>query len=195
MRLATERALSAQTYERLTEELRVYDVDQGGWEHENEGLVFNSMHVLKELVRARRKDVLDPLIVEGDLAPDSVQYALRFGRWADIDIGQMLPTTDTDMEADSHSGLNKYHKTRLGGWALAEIKLADFTHMLDHASERDKAISTAPNSLAKVSRFLLYFAESSADEFDFDLADAFRNRLTGLRERFEIPEPDSSADE
>lgn len=189
MRFETERALSTEVYADLADQLKVYDVDQNGWEHENKGLEFNTTHVLKELVRARRKDMFEPTVVEGESAPDAVQYALRFGRWASISTGLLLPTVETDIEADAYCNMNDYHRTRLGGWALAEIKLADFAHKLDHKSERDIGLRNAPSDLTKVSGFLIYFAELSAKEFNFDLRTAFRDRLANLRERFGIPQP------
>ncbi len=63
--------------EAMSTDLRVYDVDQGGWEHEDKGFEFNITHVLKEVVWALRKDFFDPVVVQTDLAPDAMQYALR----------------------------------------------------------------------------------------------------------------------
>src|SRR5690606_20534211 len=97
MRFITERSLPTNIYTDLAEELRVYDIDQNGWEHEDKGLEANANHTLKELVRARRKDMFEPSVVEGELAPDAVQYALRLVRWANIHTGVMMPTIETDI--------------------------------------------------------------------------------------------------
>ena len=189
MRLSTPNALTVPQYVNMADELRIYDVLQGGWEHEGKGIEFNATHVLKEIVRARRKNFFEPYVVENDLAPDAVQYALRFSRWANLSVGSILPTLENDIKADSHSHTYNHEGKRIGGWSLAEIALADFTHSLDHTSERQGALNNMRSDLAEVSQFLVYFAELSASEIDFSLQDAFTNRLNDLRERFDIPQP------
>lgn len=192
MRLVTPNQLSAEQCAKLADELHIYDVEQGGWEHEGRGLEFNANHVLKEIVRARRKDFFEPFVVENDLAPDAVQYALRFSRWAALPFPSILPSVEDDIAADSYSHRNDIHRTRISGWALAEISLADFTHRLDHASERQQALDNKRVDLAEVSRYLLYFAELSATEFDFSLQGSLTKRLNSLRKRFGIPVPPAS---
>lgn len=191
MGLYTGTTQSAETYERLGEALKVYDVDQEQWEHEGKGIEFNAKHVLGELTRARRKSMLEPRVVRTELAPDAAQYALRLKRWADLPTGLILPREGEGVKAHAHAYENEYSRDRIGGWMLAEISLSqDFTHRLDHPSERSDALARMQPSLGQVSRYLLYFAETSATEFDFDLETSFMNRLADLRERFGVAEPE-----
>lgn len=181
--------LSAGMIDELSAELRVYDVDQGGWEHEPKGLKFNAEHVLKEVVRARRKDMLDPAVVVSELAPDAVQYALRLGRWAGVAADDMLPGIHTRTAAAEHGSKYKVPQVYLSSWALAEITLADFTHSLDHKSERARARKAAARDLGRCAGHMLHFVEVAAVTHSFSVQDSFRSRLASLRERFGIPQP------
>lgn len=77
---------------------------------------------------------------------------------------------------------------------MAEISLADYLHKLDHESEIDRALSDSQASLARTAKCLLYFAEVSADDFQFDIEQSFSNRLYNLRERFGMPQPGDDLD-
>lgn len=168
--------------------LKVYDVDQNGWEHEGKGLEFNLTHTLKELNRAERKDFFDPEVVRTELAPDAIQYALRVTRWTGFKHQLVDDTSQIEKAIDSHAKLTRTTR-RLGAYAAGRIMLADYLHRLDHESERQEAVQTRFVSLPRVSQALILFALESANEFNFRPRQAFFDRLTNLRKRFDIPQP------
>ncbi len=175
--------------EAMSMELKVYDVDQGGWEHEGKGFEFNVNHTLKELIRAGRKDFFDPTVVRAELAPDAMQYAFRIARWTRFKRELILPTADIKAAADYQAIGIRTASRRIGAYAAGEILLADFAHRLDHESERREAQQTKFDTLPRVSQALVLFAEDSANEYNFSLRGSFAERLSNLRERFSIPQP------
>lgn len=191
MRFITPRSPRIFAYSEMSEQLKVYDIDQQGWEHSDKGRDFNVTHVLKELVRARRKDFTNKEVIKNELAPDAIQYGLRMSRWGVFPIDFILPTIDLEIETDAYCNRNNIKKPEIGAWALAEITLAEFSHNLDHASKEIYKDNSDEQSIIRASRLLLYFAEYSADEYNFDLQESFTNRLTNLRQRFNIPQPET----
>jgi hypothetical protein len=180
--------LSSKDIDAMSMELKVYDVDQGGWEHEDKGLEFNLTHTLKELDRAERKDFFDSEVVRSELAPDAMQYALRLARWTGFKHEMVLETPRIEKAIDSHAKLMRT-TCRLGAYAAGRIMLADHIHRLDHESERQEAVQTRFVSLPRISQALMLFALDSATEFNFRPRQAFFDRLTNLRKRFDIPQP------
>lgn len=183
--------LSFDDVEAMSMALKTYDVDQGGWEHEDKGLEFNVNHVLKELVRAERKDFFHPDVVRTDLAPDAMQYALRLARWTGFNRELVLPSPDIERGADAHAILIRTQTRRIGAFAAGQLVIADFVHRLDHASERSNALRGRFDTLPAASQALMLFALDSANEFDFRPRKAFSDRLASLRERFGISQPTS----
>jgi hypothetical protein len=181
--------LNHEDAEAMSMALTVYDVDQGGWEHEEKGLEFNLEHVLKELVRARRKDFFDPDVVRTEVAPDAMQYSFRIARWTGFKRELVLPSMKIEKVTDNHAKQMRTASRRIGAYAAGEIMLADFVHKLDHASEQQAARQAKFEALPRVSQALMLFALDSANEFDFRPRNAFIDRLTNLRERFDIPQP------
>lgn len=181
--------LSYDDVEAMSRSLKAYDIGQNAWEHEQKGLEFNVDHTLKELVRARRKDFFNPEVVQSDLAPDAMQYALRIARWAGFKQDLVLPTTEIRTAIDAHAKLTRSTSRRTSAYDAGEVMLADFTHKLDHETERDKAYQTKFLVLPRVSQALVLFALESANEFGFRPVKAFDDRLTNLRERFGLSQP------
>jgi hypothetical protein len=182
--------LTVQQLEAMGQQLKVYDVDQGGWEHEIMDYEFNANHVLKHLVRDHnRKDFFDEGTVVDEIAPDSVQYALRLSRWVQFDHSQLSPNTYIFHDVARFSGHNRYSSNRMGAHYLAESDLADFLHELDHKDKREEAHSFRVDTLSRIGKLLIHSAELAAVEFGFDLVDSFGRRLSNLRQRFGIPEP------
>lgn len=86
-------ALNADQLADLNERLRVYDVDQHGWEHEGQGLDVNIRHVQHHLTQdLERKNFTDAQTVEVAVAPDCLQYALRIGRWTGATLYEITPS-------------------------------------------------------------------------------------------------------
>lgn len=181
--------LSYGDIEAMSMDLEVYDADQNGWEHEAKGLEFNLNHTLKELVRARRKDFYDPDVVRAELAPDAMQFALRLARWTGFKRELVLPGAQTESYVNAYATRIRTAARRIGAFAAGEVMLANYTHKLDHASEREEAIQTKFIHLPPVSKALMLFALDSANEFDFNPRNSFVKRLSDLRERFGIPQP------
>jgi len=166
-----------------------YDVDQDGWEHEQKGFEFNVNHALKELVRARRKDLYDAATACTDLAPDAMQYALRLARWNGFSPSLVLPTAQTEALAEGEAAAKRFGVRRLGAYAASELILVDFVHKLDHDSERGDALAGKFDSMTRAAQTLTLFALDTANEFRFSLPNAFYERLSELRRRFNIPMP------
>lgn len=181
--------VSHEDIESMSMDLKIYDVDQHGWEHEDKGLEFNLDHVLTEVVRARRKDFFDPKVVREELTPDAIQYALRIARWTGFKRELVLPDSSLTRSVDEHAKLIRTPSTRIAAYAAGEVMLADFTHKLDHEREAQAAQQFKMISLSRISQAFMSFALESAHEFNFQPRAAFIDRLSGLRERFGIPQP------
>ena len=82
------------------------------------------------------------------------------------------------------------HK-HLAAFADAAGTLAANLHDLDHVDTREKATANRAHDITASGRMLIACANMSAEIFDFDLMEAFDARLAELRQRFNLPEPDS----
>jgi hypothetical protein len=162
--------------------LYVYDVEQQGWEQEPNGAQANLAHTLTHLVKdAYRKDFNDPQLVREAIAPDSLMYALRFVRWGELLLPEVLQGVLSVMAQDDRSA-RVIH-------AEASDAIADLIHEEDHASSREGALTERKAKLGKATTLLIASAQRQSDEYDFDLGQAFLHRLKQLRLRFNIPEP------
>lgn len=175
--------------EAMSTDLKIYDVDQGGWEHEGKGFDFNVDHTLSELVRMRSKDFYDPVVVKSEIAPDAVQYALRLARWTGYDLDFVLPGarispvgSSIDEAIAVHAAKMRIISLRTAAYSASEVQLAGFTHSLDHESERQVALANKFDTLPRVSQALLRFALDSGEEYGFRVQVSFFDRLIALRE-------------
>jgi hypothetical protein len=173
--------------------LSVYDVEQGAWEQESHGYIANATHVLTHLAKGlTTKDFLDAEIVQGELAPDSVQYALRLMRWTgQTSLNGAPGPREIGYVNDRHRLANFASMPRHQiAYMGATARLAAGLHDEGHESTRARA-EDERNFFAKdAAKLLLYSASLQADAFNFDLAAAFDHRLSVLREHFGIPDPD-----
>ncbi len=170
--------------------LYTYDVTQGAWEQEPHGFEANARHVLTHLTKdLLAKDFKDPETVKTAIAPDSLQYALRFARWAD------LPPAELDFKEQdrqriftvaSRLGRVSYH---FAAFTEAAGTLAQNLHDLDHGNTSAEAQAGRKTAMAATASSLLLSADLASQRFDFDLVEAFDARLSSLRIRFGIPEP------
>lgn len=174
------------------EKLRVYDVEQGGWEGESGAYRDKAGHVLKHLVKNTFKAFDNPKVAWAELAPDSVQHALRLMRWSGLPYTAAVPTKH---QADA---VRKTARSQpgFGDMPLAQVAyqkgyaaLAAGLHDEDHESTRAAAEERRSAAAQHAGRLLVYSAELQAQAFEFDLLAAVDDRLTVLRERFDISEP------
>lgn len=174
------------------EKLRVYDVIQGGWEHDPDPYLVNASHILLHLSKGMTaKSFADPDTSANSIAPDHMQHALRLGRWIDCPVDDLIPTNEqkhvTEELAQSFGSMPMHQVAAIE----ASATLASNLHDLDHDSSQMKGEGSVPLTAMRASRFLLYSVELQAEEHDFDMFEAFDARLANLRERFDIPEPEA----
>jgi hypothetical protein len=187
--------LTVEDLEVCAEKLYVYDVEQGAWEQEPHGFEANAKHVLTHLAKdIVNKDFSSPELVQTAIAPDSMQYALRLGRWAGVEPQDMLVSPGDEWnvrrliarQVSRHRGSVIVHAT---AFAEAMGELASNLHDLDHASTREVAIASRQDAMRETGRLLVNSARLQAEGHQFDLMEAFDARLAHLRERFGIPQP------
>ncbi len=170
--------ISLQELQKCYDLLYIYDVEQKGWEQEPNSFTANAAHTLTHLVKdGHRKDFVNAELASKAIAPDNLMYALRFIRWGNLDSNEVL-------------GLAKKQESSNPKWLHAEAVscLAELLHEEDHASAREQAISERVKKLAGLTALLVASADAHARECNVRLEHAFRDRLQGLRVRFNIPE-------
>jgi hypothetical protein len=180
--------------ESAAERLRVYDVDQAAWENEGQGYEINAKHVLLHLAKdMATKSFSDAETVETAIAPDSMQYAIRLVRWTGQDTRMTLPGKE-------QAGIVRSTSTRFNGrlpnHRIAVIEaissLAGYLHDCDHESQRQRVEQDKLFVARRAARLLIYSADLQANKYKFSLIDAFDARISSLRERFGIPQPQAS---
>ncbi|MEK7603129.1 MAG: hypothetical protein AAB459_02720 [Patescibacteria group bacterium] len=183
--------------EACAEKLRVYDVDQKGWEQEPNGFVANARHVLAHLVKdLATKDFTDEVLVRTAIAPDSVQYSLRLLRWGRVDVKRLANIANGPLLADSYITARHVNTSKkmipFNRVLRATGYLAQNLHDLDHEQEKGVAEEQRQDAVLRAAGLLAISALSQAGAFNFDLVEAFDTRLASLRERFGIPDPEAS---
>ncbi len=185
--------LSAQNLEQLSQELYVYDVVQGAWEQEPNGFEANAAHVLTHLAKdLSLKDFNNPDESRTAIAPDSLQYAFRLARWGGVEPAELTEKRGAAWfqasKAAAKIGIPTEHA---GAHILAMSVIAINLHDLGHASARAEAIEARRIDMRFAGRLLVESADLQAKAYEFDLVDAFRTRLTSLRRRFGIAQPEA----
>jgi len=183
--------LTAEQIIDMRQKLDYYDVVQHGWEQEHNGFEANAKHVLAHLTKdLMSKNYVQEHQVRTEIAPDLLQHGLRLQRWAGIEPGA-LPVEWRDSRANTDK--IKHH---LGGLSTqvailleANAVLANNMHALDHQKDRPAAEASRYESIGRASGLLICSAEFQAELFNFDLCQAFDDRLAALRKRFKIPQP------
>lgn len=174
------------------EKLKVYDVDQAAWEQEPNGFKANVTHALCHLAKdITGKNFEDCETIQSAIAPDSLQYALRFARWTGQTSRVVLPTRDQVNIVNLLARNNGFGAMPLPQVAFVEAAatIARNLHDQDHATTKTEADYDILHSARRAGRLLVYGACLQADEHGFDLPEAFDERLTNLRTRFGISEP------
>lgn len=186
--------ISPVNLELLSERLRVYDVDQGAWEQEPNGFDANVRHVLTHLAKdVATKDFTDRALVRGSIASDSLQYALRLGRWAGVRTVEMTEITGREESIKDFIEENRGITPLPVGFAAfvgAMGVLAQNLHDTDHESTHDIAMRNTYNAVRSTSRLLVLSSTVQSEHYNFGLMPAFDERLAVLRNRFGIPEPE-----
>lgn len=174
------------------DKLYVYDVLQKGWEQEPNGAHANAMHVLTHLTKDLvRKDFGDKQTVQEEIVPDAIQYAIRLARWSNSDVEDLVP------KVNGPEGVAIHAAKQLGGmitsaaaWAEAAGYLASNLHDIDHANKRESAVTRQAGSMIAAGQMLITCAELASEQYSVNSIEAFDSRLSQLRERFGIPQPD-----
>lgn len=174
--------------EEVSEKLFTYDVLHGGWVHENRGPEFNMVHVLKHLAQDLiSKDFTDEDTVKNAIAPDSMQYAVRLTRWNGLKPKEALPLTgqaQTVLAVAKRFGSVPLHQV---AFITAASALGRVLHPLDHEEVPRHDFDAMPHRTAMdAAALLIYSSELQADQYGFDLTDAFDQRIAQLRLRFGI---------
>jgi hypothetical protein len=179
-----------ESLDRMAGSLQVYDVEQGGWQFNKSGLVFNAGHVLTHLAGDQiRKDFSNPEVVKREIAPDAIAYALRLVRWTRSTFPDVFINPE---DASLVNGLSQ----RIGGiknlgraaWEAATGWLGMALHDTQHSETANEAKSRIAVSLRKPAGALLYCANTYVGQYGFDIEESFAARLEELRERFGIPQ-------
>lgn len=183
--------ITAEQLEVCANKLFVYDVLQDGWEQEHNGAPANMAHVLTHLVKdLKAKDFRKRDTVQGAIAPDHLQYAIRFARWTGQSVADFILGKDVDDELKDIPVLT--HSTATGQLRhiAAAVHIAENSHGTGHKAEEHTALAQQPAVALHAGGLLLRAADVQATVFDFDLVEAFDARLAALRARFGIPTPD-----
>ncbi len=196
--------IEVEKLEGMADRLRVYDVDQNGWELDPEGkqrgrLRHNMAHVGLHLADViERKDFFDTRIVRSEIAPDSMQYALRLARWGSVALEEIVPASidySAAMSLQSRLRLNWIGSAPLASFIKAQGVLSRQLHSEDHVNTRKRAYDQRPEALGEVAGLLVQTAcmqaNNDPNNEQFDIVEAFDLRLSHLRQRFGIPEPDA----
>lgn len=173
----------------LTDKLTYYDVEQKAWEQEPNGFEANAHHVLTHLTKdVVNKDYTKRKLVEEEIAPDAVAYAIRLRRWAGIHPNQPV---NWSVGTEQGSDLRRLGRIPLNlAFTLeANALLATHLHDLDHHKTRERAIENRSQIISGASDLLIVSADAAANQYRFSIIEAFDNRLAQLRERFDIPQP------
>lgn len=173
--------------EQFAQTLYHYDVVQGAWEQDGHGQAANIGHIQYHLARdTTRKDFTDPAVVEGEIAPDGLAYAIRLARYSAVSLAQILPDAETEDIVAGVAGRFGSAPDHFVAWLNASSVLADAVHGLDHKSEFGPTAAELPRQSTKAARLLLYCADLQASQHNFSLGESLEKRLDGLRQRFGI---------
>lgn len=175
---------------RMADTLHAYDVRDGGWEQEPKGVEANMKHVSTHLSKdIALKDFTDLHNVQTAIAPDLVQYALRFARWTGQTTQDLLyPSIDTNIRLSDYekrfASNTSLHVATIGALSLMNETL----HDLDHERTRGAAIEELPAMARRAGGMMLTGVHCTLLAEPFDLEGAFDTRILGLRERFGVIE-------
>lgn len=180
-------------FESLAEELRIYDVVDGGWERDPEAaknplsVNRNLTHVVFHLSDViERKNFWDEGTVESEIAPDSLQYAMRFVRWGGLALRETFPDAKLENEIIQKSDLLGIGES-LMAVMMANAELARNRHDADHKGSKNIAKDNMQSTMKRAASLLIFSSVEQAETYEFNLEDAFTTRLQNLRERFNIP--------
>ncbi len=181
--------ISPANLDTMSEQLRVYDVDLQGWEHQSKGFGVNVRHVFTHLTKDLvGKDFSDEDLVRGAIAPDSIVYALRLSRWTNIDTDYVAKVTSKEeaIMDMAEMGLENL-PWGFASFAGAVGLLATNLHDQDHEKTHQGAMLGAHNTMKSASRLLIHSAAIQSHQYGLSIMEAFDSRLTVLHDRFGIP--------
>ena len=187
--------------DQMQTELYRYDVIDGGWEGDPAGqnlsqsINANLTHVgfhLSDVID--RKDFSKPETIEDEIAPDSMQYALRFARWCGVGLNEIIPRPEPYGNFDVAQVMQIIEAPRNPGriafnsFIRANGILARQLHAEDHVRTVEQAELDRAKNIRDVSALLVQSACVQAEWLGLDLQYAFQARIDFLRDRFNVPD-------
>jgi hypothetical protein len=177
--------ISIEQLEGMSGRLADYDVRDGGWVHEGQGLTTNLAHTYQHLSKMIiAKNFADADEVETAIAPDSLQYALRTIRWIEGNVADLK-------ELSSGHRLEARRRSQAVGYTLeygfvqnAAGLLEPVAHDIQHEVERQEG--ELKERALYAGQLLMFSAERQSKALGFDLEFAFDERILELRDRFDI---------
>lgn len=178
--------IGQRSLEACNAELFQYDVVDRGWEQEQNGYTADDESTPTHL----GKDFTDAELAEIAIAPDNLKYALRLNRWGGITVRQTMASfTDAEMVLVRTQRTSMGHSAAFHAHRAAMDLVAEVLRNAIHKKDEEYARQNRFNTTMRASRLLIYAASAQADEFGFDLTEAFSKRLVYLRDRFGMPQP------
>lgn len=172
------------------QELYVYDVVQEGWVHEPRGLEVNVGHVLTHLTKSYlSKNFMDRDEVRTAVAPDSVQYALRFARWTGSEPAELAGPTSDEKRQTVIDNLGFALTTNPIDFMVATGLVGESLHELGHISYEEADSDEIKLKLIRAGRFLTRYALGKAIYYGFDFKESFDARLAEVRHLSRKGEP------
>lgn len=194
--------IEVNTLEQMADNLRLYDVVDGGWEGDPEGadpktIEDNLKHVGEHLAGVIAfKNFFNPVTVRQEIAPDLMQYGLRIARWGNLPLESLIPESNTHY-SDAMGMQDRIHLHTMGTAPVASVILANGVllgqqmHDEDHKDKKVEAVRRREESLPYAAALLIQAsviqANNGPDNDRFDLKMAFADRIAHLRVRFDVP--------
>jgi hypothetical protein len=185
----------ADSLKNMAHELYLYDVVDGGWVHEDKNFDFNVRHVCGHMNDVLgRKDFIDSSVVESEIATDSVAYALRLARWAEVDLEALIPSSKTERTIENRAQKLGVHLLDYVGIQLAVSELSSNRHDVDHDDETADTQFARAEAVAEAGKFLLCSVIDQEENHAFRMTGTlFVTRLNSLRERFSLARKETVA--
>lgn len=183
--------ITSEQLETCAKKLFVYDVEQGAWEQERNGIKANLEHTLTHFAKdMTKKDYADRVVARMAIAPDCLQFAIRLARWTGQSAGNM---TVDEAVVDELKELPLRLSSRSFGQLSATHAMSiigDSMHSYGHASEKRDSVYGWEETARRAGSLLVHCATIQAGVYGFDPIEAFDQRLTDLRWRFAVVEPE-----
>ncbi|MDQ3159122.1 MAG: hypothetical protein M3P98_03255 [bacterium] len=165
-------------------ELHQYDVVENLWAFNDAGLLGNMTHVVHHLTKGDlKKDFNDPNVMQTEVVPDDIQYALRMARWCSFFPEEVKPPADSKITIDA--GILKHNVkaptiSMAHRWTARSL-LATIAHDSEHSILTGGNMIRDPGTEKDIAKHLFRAATLDAKTYEFDPIEAFYTRLAYLR--------------